>query len=403
MIKIRYLEWTMLIIFILQNGYLNNLPALLLVMPIVIGLAKDNWKVKHLNKSEMAVVFWGVYLLIITLVNVRNLYNTSNIINVFIQYVLLFAAVHINYKKLDIDSFFVSYRNVGVVLSVLCMVEQAVKVHFFSIILGKTDMYHGIFRVVSIFGHPILCGVFLNVLLLVLIYYPYKNVFVQYISYMVSVMALLFTQSRSAWVAIAICLVIYWGKNNYTLLKGMKRSRLSAVVVLTIFTIVLVVTVGHSFLINLVSSLLIRISSSLNAGEGQIVRIETMANSFDYWLNGNLLKMIFGSGMNADLLFMKNHAISKFNGVFVWDAAIDNQYVSLIHECGLIGLILFLGIVYKTFAAIFKSDNRQKNLICLSLLSINITLFFFEGLKYISVVFMALLLYALNSRIKDSV
>ena len=142
-----------------------------------------------------------------------------------------------------------------------------------------------------------------------------------------------------------------------------------------------------------------RILSSLNAGEGQIVRIETMINSFNYWRNGHVLQMIFGTGMNADLLFMQNHPVIKFNGSFVWTSAIDNQYVSLIHECGIIGLTLFIMIMFKSVKPIFKTRNKQRMVICLSLMSINITIFFFEGLKFISVVLFMVILYALNSRL----
>ena len=215
MVKIRYFEITMLVVIILQNGFLKNLPALLLMIPIMLGLIQSNWKLKTLNLREALVLLYGGYLLLISIINVKNLYNPVNVINIFIQYLLIFLSVHICYDKVKIDRFFISYRNIGVVLSLLCIVEQISRIHFFDIVLGKGGMYSEYaYRVSSIFGHPILCGVFLVILLLTLLYFPYKKIFFQYIAVVVTIAAILFTQSRSSWIATIVTVFLYWIKKR---------------------------------------------------------------------------------------------------------------------------------------------------------------------------------------------
>ena len=85
MVKIRYFEITMLVVIILQNGFLKNLPALLLMIPIMLGLIQSNWKLKTLNLREALVLLYGGYLLLISIINVKNLYNPVNVINIFIH------------------------------------------------------------------------------------------------------------------------------------------------------------------------------------------------------------------------------------------------------------------------------------------------------------------------------
>ena len=395
----RYFEVTILLVIILQNGFLNNLPILLLLVPIFINLYFSDWKFRRTNSDEKIITLYGLYLFFISLVNINKLYDPGNVLNIFIQYILIFLSVHLCYKEINIDSFFKSYRNIGIVLSILCIVEQITKVHFFDLILGKGGMYSEYYyRVQSIFGHAILCGVFLVILILVLHYYPYKNYYHQILANIVSILALLFTQTRSSWIACVICYaIILLKKNNIKLTKTKLVALLSSLFI----GFILLITIGQPFIQSMYSTIVSRISGSLNAGEGQIVRIENLITSIEYWLDGNTLRMIFGTGKNGGLVFMHEHPISKFGGSFVWDSAIDNQYLTLIHETGLIGFGLFLYVVFTNIKELIVSKNDRSILLNSCMLSIDISLFFFEGFNYLSIVLLFLILYMFNSKNKE--
>lgn len=399
MVKIRYFEITMLVVIILQNGFLKNLPALLLMIPIMLGLIQSNWKLKTLNSREALVLLYGGYLLLISIINVKNLYNPVNVINIFIQYLLIFLSVHICYDKVKIDRFFISYRNIGVVLSLLCIVEQISRIHFFDIVLGKGGMYSEYaYRVSSIFGHPILCGVFLVILLLTLLYFPYKNIFFQYIAVVVTIAAILFTQSRSSWIATIVTVFLYWIKKRKIASQKLQKNKFLFFLSFVIPTLAIFISLFFSYLNHFFMALFVRVSGSLDAGEGHIVRIENILNSINFWNSGHHLQLIFGSGKNAGLLFLISHPVSKFGGLFVWNSALDNQYLTIVHECGIIGLILFLLMVVDSLMTILKSEDKTRLLINSSLLSINIVLFFFEGLDYVTVVLFLVFLYVVDNK-----
>ena len=84
--------------------------------------------------------------------------------------------------------------------------------------------------------------------------------------------------------------------------------------------------------------------------------------------------------------------------MFVWNSALDNQYLTIVHECGIIGLILFLLMVVDSLMTILKSEDKTRLLINSSLLSINIVLFFFEGLDYVTVVLFLVFLYVVDNK-----
>lgn len=399
MVKIRYFEITMLVVIILQNGFLKNLPALLLMIPIMLGLIQSNWKLKTLNSREALVLLYGGYLLFISIINVKNLYNPVNVINIFIQYLLIFLSVHICYDKVKIDRFFFSYRNIGVVLSLLCIVEQISRIHFFDIVLGKGGMYSEYaYRVSSIFGHPILCGVFLVILLLTLLYFPYKNIFFQYIAVVVTIAAILFTQSRSSWIATIVTVFLYWIKKRKIAPQKLQKNEFLFFLSFVIPTLAIFISLFFSYLNHFFMALFVRVSGSLDAGEGHIVRIENILNSINFWNSGHHLQLIFGSGKNAGLLFLISHPVSKFGGLFVWNSALDNQYLTIVHESGIIGLILFLLMLVDSLMTILKSEDKTRLLINSSLLSINIVLFFFEGLDYVTVVLFLVFLYVVDNK-----
>ena len=129
-----------------------------------------------------------------------------------------------------------------------------------------------------------------------------------------------------------------------------------------------------------------RLVGTFEAGEGQIIRIETVLNSISYWQNGNIEKAILGMGKNYDKIFMSYHPIIKW-GVVVWDGCIDNQYFTIIHESGLIGLYLIVSIFFLNIKCFLKTSKNETDIIASTLVVnvIFVMLYFFEGLNYIVV------------------
>ena len=88
-------------------------------------------------------------------------------------------------------------------------------------------------------------------------------------------------------------------------------------------------------------------------------------------------------GKNYDKFFMQLFPVIKFSSV--WTAAIDNQYFTILHESGLIGLIFIISVVLLAFYRIFQK--YQCNFISLTsnccVIGIFVSMYFYEGLNYL--------------------
>ena len=84
----------------------------------------------------------------------------------------------------------------------------------------------------------------------------------------------------------------------------------------------------------------------------------------------------------------------------VWTAAIDNQYFTTIHEAGVMGLIPIILIVIYAVQRIIRIDikNRISLVANAGIVGIYVSMFFFEGLNYMSVLTMLIILFVLSDQ-----
>ena len=370
-----FLCWIIVAIILLQNGPLNNLPItlLLLLIPTAKGLI-----FRKPRQCEKVVLFYGVYLLIITLLNFGDNFDPNHTINIFIQYLIIYTCLKFTIVNINAEKLLIFLRNFGLVLSALCLVEALSKQHIWASILGK-GLTEGSARVVGLFNHPIVCSCFLLITLILTIVFPIRKKIAQVVAMIGIVLAIILTQSRSAWIATVVILFIYLLKfhthriNRSYLIYGMLAVGIAFLVSIAL---------GYNVGAEIVRFISTRIQGSLEAGEGHIVRIEIILNSFEYW-KSHIGNLFFGRGKNYGLLFLKYNPIKKF-GTFTWTAAIDNQYITLIHETGLVGLILIFYIIALAFKRFIKSNKIDSIQVAVSLCLIGnaICMFFYEGLNY---------------------
>lgn len=370
-----FLCWIIVAIILLQNGPLNNLPItlLLLLIPTAKGLIFHKP-----GKCEKVVLFYGVYLLIITLLNFGDNFDPNYTINLFIQYFIIYTCLKFTIVNINAEKFLIFLRNFGLVLSAFCLVEALSKKHIWASILGK-GLTEGTTRVVGFFNHPIVCSCFLLITLILTIVFPIRKKRTQVVAIIGVVSAIILTQSRSAWIAAAVVLFIYLLKFHS---HRIDRSYLIYGMLAVGIAFMVSIALGYNVAAEIVRFISTRIQGSLEAGEGHIVRIEIILNSFEYW-KSHIGDLFFGRGKNYGLLFLKYNPIKKF-GTFTWSAAIDNQYITLIHETGLVGLILIFYVIAMAFKRFTTSNKINKLQIAVSLCLIGnaICMFFYEGLNY---------------------
>lgn len=378
----------LLAMWVLTDMNLMILAIAILIIPILLFPNNYHIKVGSLQKCYLGLIVYGAF---ITFVFIGVNYNVRTSVNQIIKYFIIFFECLFLGSRMDSSRFFSYLRNIGVVLSVLACIEGLVKSPFLHIMISGGMMREAPgLRIISIFHTPIMCGGFLCLFLLLLIFYPFKNKGFTYICIFISALAVILNKSRSSWIAFALILALwYFKKNNMSIKKTLrdfflfKKKRLYLFFAITVFFLI-GFAFGNNLLGNLISIIAARFSGSLEAGEGNIIRIETVINSFKYWRNGHILDAIFGHGKNFDKIFLAAYPVIKGNGSFVWDGCIDNQYITWIHEFGLIGLTLMTFVIVIAFRRIKASAEGSRELIFSNLFIIffMITTYFYESFNY---------------------
>lgn len=401
--KIKVLDKKTLLVFIvlflelifLGSSYLPG--ANIAVLFLLLGLflfQKIDFKFGNL---EYLMLFYISYLALITLIKFPSNYNKSNSIMSIVEYLIIFVCCHTIAVNINYGAFILYIKRIGVLLGLFGIIESTIQVPFLSYITKQSVVTSTVvsqYRTVLIFQHPIVCGVFLLIPLIALIEFPFKSAWKQFASLATIAISIILTRSRSVWIAAIVVLLIICVNRFKLKFKISKRKFVHSLQYIFIFLAaiciirILLNVNAIKLAMNFISS---RIDGSLDAGEGQgsIIRIETVTSSFDYWFSGNLSKFVFGMGKNYDKYFLATHPVIKWG--IPWTDAIDNQYITTIHESGILGISIILAVILVTLGRIIRNsqaDNkksRMKEFVNLCIISIFITNYFYEGLNYMSV------------------
>lgn len=87
--------------------------------------------------------------------------------------------------------------------------------------------------------------------------------------------------------------------------------------------------------------------------ESTDVRVNLTKTALLAWWDGDLAKKIVGSGLGSSGVVMADYTGSNYQKEIV-----QNEYVEILLERGLIGLVLFIAVIASTFDKLNKSKNR---------------------------------------------
>lgn len=387
-----------IVYMVLQGGHLGNIPILILFAPLLIH---STLRIRLGKLGKLFLIYW-CYLVFITLINIGYNFDINNSILSILEYSIAFVTSYFVGRNLNFSYLLKLLRNFGIVLSILAIPEALMQYSVLAILLGKSESLEAAssFRVATIFQHQIVCGFYLSITLILLFAYPLKRYSLQVITVVVVAIAIILTKSRSAWLATMVVIFLWIIKMGN--IKSIKKQTLKKLVIaLFILLIVIIfseIALNHNIVIYIYEMIYNRFKGMLDAGPGQgnIIRIDTVLNSINYWKSGNAVKMILGMGKNWDKYFMVTHPVIKWSTT--WTAAIDNQYIATIHETGFIGLCIIIMQLIIVIKRLIKAKKDDKNTICTCLMIIIFfaTILFYEGLNYICNVVLLLLLYSAN-------
>lgn len=325
---------------------------------------------------------------------------------IFYAFVMISILVNINYfRHHSIDKNFKIHRFIVMLLNfvaIYCIVEYFLKYNplfgrFFS---GAYYKYYSVvhtdffYRVSGTMQHPIVMGNFLlvNVIFNFGLYARDRKIWPLFFS-LVNLAALFLTFSRGSYLALVV------GVMFYLMINITMRHRLSvylskAYLVKMSITLAAIVALlfaaylkGFNFIGTIASRFL-----QLGTGSGGI-SLHQRLNGLNFVLNSmfhksNLFELIFGNGFGSLAYTLKTDNISLFvPGLYV----VDNQYLTMFYEFGLVGICFFLYMIIKLFITCLKTISRTEQtgvdlqIFLTALLATLINLAFYDGFYWSSI------------------
>ena len=107
----------------------------------------------------------------------------------------------------------------------------------------------------------------------------------------------------------------------------------------------------------------------------------------DFIFNSNFIQMIIGHGYLAscDKMLQVVIVIENFSTT-------DNQFLTILYDYGLVGLLITIGFIVKNLIHVLKNKNMDMFYIHLALLGFWVNSFFYESLRWSNVFTIALFL-----------
>lgn len=390
MIKIRYkrlvIYFFIILIFFLQFKIAARQGYILLPFEIIIGLLffvwnKQNIKIWHKNSIMKIWSLFLIYSLAISIIidfTYVSAYQGIIYKEIGMTFICFFAAQYVNH-----DYFLKAARNIGIVLSVIGDIEYVTKNSIFlrfitveSRQIMISQLGSSAARVRTVFIHPVICAVFTAFFWICLLYAPFKEPFKNVLSAISIIICILGTQSRSSWIALVCVTVIYLLKRLTVYRFRFKRNNIYLCGVICILSAVIIYFNWQ----NISSALSVfyeRWMASFNISHvGNHNRLTMIKMGIRDWKDAGVVQKVFGGGASYAINYLRQHSIGG------WSTAVDNQYLTILMDFGVIGEIVFLYLVCRVFILTVKSKNIMTEFYGMVLISLFISTFFYEMLSW---------------------
>lgn len=354
---------------------------------------KEKSLIYYLNiiKNNKIILIFSIFLLWVLFVGFFNFVKNYIELKIFdtillentILYLALFINVFLIIEKTNPFDYLISFKLISILLAIFGIIEALSGFNIFQFLYTNNNFASELGRIRSIFGYANHYAIFNICALVVIILKPFKNNHFNIISFILVSLALFFTQTRSAlisYIFIILFILIKRIYSNYTLNINFKENYKSY---LLIFLFILIFYFCFSSTINSYLELFIKricdIFDSTPVDGSKSVRINNIYRAIQY-LIAYPYYFIVGGGAGWGKIFMQ---ISPYVGTTgaIWTTAIDNQYLTILLEFGIIGIIIFVYLCFNFLKkSIISSYKSISYLSCLVLLGICINFVFLEGL-----------------------
>ncbi|WP_445505440.1 O-antigen ligase family protein [Niallia sp. 03091] len=359
--------------------FLGLFSSMLIIRYTQIGL--------HLKKINIYFLFFLIVSLVYTVIS--SIDNRMFFIrNYLLMYMLIFY-MYIMFTKYGTQYAAKTYRQLTILLNILSVMNLYQVFFKKPLLLNYMNIrevgynYHigtDLYRTMSVFDHPIVCGLFFVIAFLSNIYIL-KTPLYKYSLQFILLINIYSTMSRSAWIALVISLIFYGTIHYKRIFKLPKQiiltyKKMIIMYIASIFTIIGVIYLIFNYY-ELYNAIANRFGDSLSfnsSDNSSLQRTMTISLILEYMQQSNYINYLFGYGSGQVSKFMLAHPITMQNF-----STTDNQYLAWFYELGIIGLVSYLITIFFIFTHILiKKRNWVNELSLLCLLVISVELFFFE-------------------------
>lgn len=351
-----------------------------LVCSLLLVTEKDYDKIKFNRVCWIYICFIFYRLLCLLLVLTG---KEDEIKSLIVKEIGIFFLFILILNKVSEISFIKWMRNLGTVMGILGCFEYFTKASIFSGFISvesRVIMQNALgtsgARVRLMFIHPIICAIYFVFFLLCLFYVPYHNNKLNLLSGICLILSLAGTQSRSSWISFFIVSFLFIVSEKRFRFRKLNRNKMITTI-LIILILILVYGVLEENLREMFMPLYERWMAGLNSeNSANYNRVSMIKMGVKIWLNANWKNKIIGLGDGYALDYLKAHAIRG------WSVSVDNQYITLLVDYGIMGFGFAVGILMYSVINLFCAKERIQRCGCAMLIALWISAFFYEMLTW---------------------
>lgn len=367
---------------------------------------------KNKNKVQSRPIFLLVYFIVLFfLTSISNtspsLYYLILILTIFSKYIIFQYCVN-NLKVETLIKWILVFSGIIIGLCFLEVVSNG-SVNIFESFYTSTVKLDNSFKVGtgnyvlrSSFEHPLVTSIILVILL------PFslliKNKLIKYTFLLSDLFMIIIIQKRTAYILLFVLVLVFSVMfNKYILKKKMKRRS----ILLGLVGLFLFILISQMIKIQEMTVFQLILSKFSALETTDTFSLYNRTNSIFIGLstifNRNLFNLLFGNGLNFLPTYLNANGITiARTGFYV----IDNSYVSILADFGIVNLLLFVG--YSILTIIVGINNLKKlevtrekilNIIAIcGIVNILISIFFFDFYVWYSIFVLFILLQAIILR-----
>ena len=362
----------------------------------------------HNGKKEFTIsnpmllwVLYSSYFFIITVIWDIYYSDMTYIFRTVAEIVILgmlavFTCVQLG-KRYGLERTLIIIRNTGMFLAALGIVEIITSKNVCNLLLFKDILkdnmsidnvlqYMHQLRVQSIFFNPIIYACFLTFLLLILLYKPINNRVLQILSISIVCINVIFTLSRTSWIAIFVVLTIY-------IIEEYRESKLAMTMMggITGGGILLFVVANMLTLPGMAGQILLRLNvADVVRSQPFLARIGNVRNVLlDWWNECTIIEKIVGRGWNQAVQVVYENPVAGFG------TAVDNQWITVLYDAGIIGMLLLIAFFTVCFRAVLRSETANAKIARGIMIAQIIGGFFYESFAYFNTMFILGILFVI--------